>query len=160
MSATRVGIPEISNRQLGYLARIIKPVISLEVLPLGRWPRDEVRVYFVRLPKNLREDNFLFEPTFVGKPVRLTEAGRITTLHVPGSAGRVFSPTVAEVLAQIPERFLGQGVLPDDRITAFETFLPGRDPGFDESGQFHIATTVILSPAAPNSRVLQRLHYT
>lgn len=148
MSKTRVEIPQISNRRLGYLARIIRPVMSLTTRPLGRWPDEEVNTYFLRLPKDLRTFNFLKEPV-KGKPLRLVEEHRLRTLHTPGSAGRVFHPTIAEVLAQIPDYYLPEGPLPANRAVAFETFLENRDPEEDESGEFHVATTVLLVKGSP-----------
>ena len=157
---TRVEIPEISNRRLGYLVRIIRPVISLISLPMGRWPQDEVRTFFLSLPKDLRGENFLNQGRIPRKPVRLAKEAEIRTLHTPGSAGRVFHPTIAEVLAQIPECYYGKNCLPANRIVAFETFLEDAIPGYEESGGFHVARTVLLVPASPDSGEFMRYQYT
>ena len=160
LETTRVEIPEISDKKLGYLARKIRPVVSCEELPLGRWPRDNVRVHFLRLPRNLRGFNFLKEPRAKQCTFPLTQIGYIFTLHTPGSMGRVFHPTIAEVLAQIENENLGSR----DRdwrkqIIAFETFLEEYDVRYDESGRFHIAKTVLLGKGFPRNGNLQRLHY-
>ncbi|MEK7135319.1 MAG: hypothetical protein AAB780_01290 [Patescibacteria group bacterium] len=151
-STTRVEIPEffeISNRRLGYLARKIRPVVSLTTLPEGIWPADEVRTYFLKLPKDLREHNFLLEQS-VGQPVRFAKVHRLQTYHIPGSAGSVFHPTIAEVLAQIPKEYIGETV-------AFETFLETYNPS-SPNGWHHQATTVLLRRASPVSGT-QRTHY-
>ena len=140
----RVEIPEISDERLKELARIIRPVVSLNTLPLGRYPQEEVGTYFLRLPKkltDLRQLNFLLLKN-ERRSVRLFVVSRIKTLHTTGSAGRLFHPTIAEVFAQIPDRLL-QDTRPENRITAFETFQERRGER-DESGDFHIATTVLL----------------
>lgn len=128
----RSQIPKISDEDLKRLSRRIRPVISLVTLPMGRYPQDELRAYYLSRPKDLRGINFL-----KGKKRRkahLVELARITTLHTLGSAGREFHPTIAEVLSQIPKDFL-------ERTVAFET-LPAEE--YDESGHFHKATTVLL----------------
>lgn len=148
-------IPEISNRQLEKLARVIRPVVSLTVLPRGRYPQDEVRTFFIKLPRkfDLRGHDFRAHPR--GKEVRLVEEERIKTLHVPGSAGRVFHPTIAEVLAQIPERYFREAV----HVIGFETIQEDYDPKYDESGYFHVATTVLLRLASRPSGYLEKAHY-
>lgn len=149
-TATRVGVPEISNRRLGYLARKIRPVVSLTTLPRGVWPQDEVKTYFLALPKNLREHNFLLEKR-VGSPVRFAKIQRLQTYHYRGSGGQVFHPTIGEVLVQIPKQYI-------DETIAFETFLENFDPDYSACGYFHQATTVLLRRASPVSGT-QRTHY-
>lgn len=159
MPNARVEIPEISNRRLGRLVRRIKPVICLTTVPLGRYPQDEIRVYFLELPRDLRRENFLNQPHLGRVPFRLVVERSIITLHVPGSAGRVFSPTIAEVLSQIPDQYLfDSGGLPANHIVAFETFLKEQCAGYDESGRYHVATTVLLTKASPDFGTL-RTHY-
>lgn len=147
-------IPEISNRRLEKLVRVVRPVISLVTLPQGRWPQDEVRTFFLKLPKDLRLGNLLDQPR-LGQ-VLLVKERVVTTFHVPGSAGRVFSPTAAEVFAQI-QQYCGEGGL--DPVIAFETFLPEHQVRFDESGRLHVATTVLLCRASRNTGELMRYHY-
>ena len=146
MPQTRVEIPEISNRRLGYLARIIRPVMSLTTRPIGRWPTDEVRTYYLRMPRNLREDNLREQPTY-GKPLRLVYERKITTIHQLDSRG--FHPTIAEVLAQIPLELLQRDVPSGNRIIAFETFLEKQTPDFTPGDRFYEATTVFLVKGAP-----------
>ncbi|GEM_PF-3053166 len=161
MGYSGMEIPDISNRRLGRLARLIQPVISLTTTPIGRWPQEEVRVYYLKRPKDLRLDNFLVGPHLRPVPFRLCAEGRIKTLHVPGMmlGRRVFYPTLDEVFAQIPEQYLfDSGELPANHIVAFETFLEGPFPSFDESGRFHVATTVLLTKGAPDFGTM-RTHY-
>jgi len=153
MPNARVEIPEISNRRLGRLIRRIKPVVSITTLPMGRYPQDEVCVYFLELPWYLRRENFLNQHHLGRVPFRLVEVERITTLHVPGSMGRGFHPTIAEIFAQVPEQYL------DSDIVAFETFLEQHDPKYDEGGTFHVAMTVLLAKASPDSGLVMRTHY-
>lgn len=160
----RVEIPEISNRRLGYLARIIRPVISYRICPRGQWPQDEVRTHFIKLPKDLRGDTFL-KNISLGRVARFNQVAKLRTFHELGSAGREFFPTIAEVLAQIPEEYLGSGPIdPEDpgKVIAFETFLPDQDPvmhGSLSGGYFHAAITVLLTKALPYSKTLERFHY-
>lgn len=157
MPQSRVEIPEISERRLGYLARIIRPVVSLTTAPYGRWPEEEVNTYWLRMPRNLREDNFLKQKS-KGRPLRLVKERLITTLHRPGSGGVVFSPTIAEVLAQIPEEYLRKDLPSGYRIIAFETYLENRDPEYNETGEYHKARTALLVQGSPVAGTF-RTHY-
>lgn len=144
---TRVEIPKISNRRLGYLARRIRPVVCLTELPRGRWPEDLSRSYWLKMPKDLRQDNFLHQRSLNETP-RLVQEGKCTTLHVPGSAGRVFHPTIAEVLAQLPSWYTDE----ESCVVAFATYLEQHEPLCDDSGHFHVATTVLLAKGSPINR--------
>lgn len=122
---------------------------------MGHWPQEVVETYFLNLPKgfNLRTHNFLAQPTILKKPVRLVKEARITTYHVPGSAGRVFHPTIAEVLTQIPKEYLDPKNPPGRVIVAFETFLEKDYPEEVQSGYhyYHEATTILLTKGSPVS---------
>ncbi len=164
MPETRVGIPEISNRRLAYLARIIRPVVSLITLPMGHWPQEIVETYYIKLPRrfDLRQYNFLdrYSRGISKNPTRFVKEARITTYHTPGLAGRVFHPTIAEVLAQIPERYLDPKNPPGCKIVAFETFLEKDYPEEVKLGNSycHQGTTVLLTQGSPVSG-LGRFHY-
>ena len=159
MLTVEMEIPEISNSRLAKMAKLVRPVMSFHILPLGKWPQDEVQTYFIKLPEDFRVHNFLSKVKHL-KQVDLVREVRIRTFHSSGSGGTVFHPTIAEVLAQITERYLDQKNPPGCKIVAFETFFEKRDPEYDESGNFHIATTVLLIKVSPRSGILQRVHYT
>lgn len=134
-------IPEISNRRLKKLARQIRSVVCFTKLPMGKYPQDDVRAYYIDFPKDLRGHNFLHRPRRRGR-AHVVQLCKIKTFHVPGSAGREFHPTIAEVFAQIPQDFL-------DQIVAFETLRPSLQDGeYDETGTFHVTTTVLLERAS------------
>jgi hypothetical protein len=152
---TRVEIPTISNRRLGYLARIIKPVMSLTTRPYGRWPEEEVNTYHLCMPENLREGN-LRAQRVTGGPLRLSKVAKITTLHQLDSRG--FWPTVAEVLAQIPDDLLRKDVPSGNRLIAFETFLEGPDPEFTPDDRFYKATTILLTKGKPAAGTFRTFH--
>ncbi len=164
MPNSRVEIPEISNRRLGYLARIINPVISYRICPRGQWPQDRIVTRFIKLPRDLRRSNFLVGVK-LGRVARFNRVTTLETFHTLGSGGRVFSPTIAEVLAQIPEIYLSDSPTDPEtpgKVIAFETFLPDRDPTMQGSlsdGYFHVARTVLLTQVLPDSGILERFHY-
>ena len=157
-SDSKTEIPEISDSMLQELIKKIRPVISLRTTPLGRYPIEEVCTYYLKLPKLLRKENFLNQKrAFSFRSVRLVEEGKIQTLHIPGSMGRIFHPTIAEVFAQIPESYLRKDVPSGRKIVAFETFLEKNDPEYQENTGLHIATTVLLSKGSKVSGTMR--HY-
>ncbi len=142
-----VEIPLISDKRLAELSTIICPVVSMTTLPKGHYPTEIVQTFRLCHPSDLREDNFLQQRRrFFFSRVRLVEEARILTLHPPGNfGGRIFHPTIAEVLAQIPARYLHPTNPPGSRIVAFETFQEAGKSMWDRSGRFHVATTVLLT---------------
>jgi len=152
-------IPEISNRELKRRARLIRPVVSIMTMPMGVWPQEQVQTYFLDRPwspDGLRDENILTQRTL--KRGVFTEIARFKTFHVPGSAGVQFHPTMAEVLAQIPDGYFDRsGRVDTHGVIAFEVFLPERDPKYDQSG-LHEAITVLLAKASPRAGSC-RFHY-
>jgi hypothetical protein len=88
-------IPVISNNELDALYARIKPVKHKTV--------EGTAVLHQLQPTELRLQSFLFDPAW-GEPVQepLYEHARIETYHTTGY-GALFKPSVAEVLAQVPE---------------------------------------------------------
>lgn len=155
MLNARGEIPTVSNRRLGYLARQIYPVASFTAFPLGKWPQEDVRVFRLLAPqgKERFEQNFLEWERF-GLSHLFTSKHRLKTFH--GNQWTNFHPTLAEVLAQIPEEWLK-----DRDVVAFETFP---NPEFhisrcDEKTGFHEATTVLLGRASPPTGEFFKTYY-
>ena len=136
-------IPYISDEKLKELSRVIRPVASHRVFP---YP--EVLMYFLPLPRNLRTENFLQRGRgWFSRPVRLTEVVRLKTLHGLNRGGSMFCPSIAEVLAQIPEQYLDQTKPEDMCIVAFETYQEGEEATYE--GEYRIGTTVLFRKGPP-----------
>lgn len=97
-------IPAISEVKLQELFSRIKPIVRLDN---GNFHRV--------LHTDLRGTSFLWDQNFSEDPlsVKLVEVAGILTYHTAGF-GLLFKPSIAEVMAQIPEKYL-------DQISYFET---------------------------------------
>jgi hypothetical protein len=93
--------------------------------------RQNGELRYVRVPRDLRNMSFLWDarPKLWGRTSDLGYFASISTYHTFGYQG-FFKPSVAEVLAQIPEDLLGQTV-------AFEVLGPSRAT----ADGYHVATT-------------------
>lgn len=137
-------IPEISDERVAELYALIKPVIRFqhkgyEFPPLGGWKlsdivpdKDDGLLYFIE-----DVDPYKAAFTVYPKPIRqaedLEEFDAILTWHTWAYYG-FFKPTIAEVLAQIPEQHL-------ERIVAFQTLT---NVAIDNIvGNYHVAITVL-----------------
>jgi hypothetical protein len=129
ISETTNWIPAIPREQISALAERIKPVV-----------RDERNVLSYIKHVDLFSASFLWKPEPLEAAADLTEIGRITTYHTFGYPA-LFKPSVAEVLAQIPEAYLGAAV-------AFEIIGPNDadDLNIENAALtagYHVATTVL-----------------
>lgn len=112
-------IPEISDAKLEELYKRIKPVV-------GR----KGKLYYIK-DEDLRKVAFTWEPKLKNKAKKLERLCDITTYHTYGYHG-FFKPSIAEVIAQIPENYL-------DETVAFETFT---DLTLENIvGNYHVTTT-------------------
>ena len=121
-------IPEITDVRLTALAERIKPVYTFK----------EKGLYYIK-PVNLRNVAYTWDPQPAIKAVGLKKCHDLTTLHAFDYYA-FFKPSVAEVLAQIPEEYLesvvafeivGGPVTADDLMREKEALRAG----------FHMATT-------------------
>jgi len=96
----KVWIPKISDERLNELAKKIKPVVRIKGQPRYIQPVD------------LRGVAYTWDPKPAGHAKGLAELCVITTYHSYG-APMFFKPSVAEVIAAIPEEHL-------DKVIAFE----------------------------------------
>lgn len=110
-SSCKKWIPEISDEKLLELSQRIKPVIRFSRGLKGLFLSPEGIPYYIK-PVDLREMAFTWDATPSKKAKGLQEIVAIRTLHSYGYHG-LFKPSIAEVIAQIPEEFL-------DRVVAFE----------------------------------------
>jgi hypothetical protein len=122
-------IPSVPREHISALAERIKPVV-----------RNERKVLHYIKPVDLFSASFLWEPTLLESAVDLREIARITTYHTFGHP-LFFKPSVAEVLAQIPDTYLSAAI-------AFEVIGPlGADDLNTENAAlaagYHVATTVL-----------------
>lgn len=100
-------IPEITDEELQRLVERIRPMVIKDGIP-----------YLINEP-NLRNIAFTWSPDLAEQaPVSYRPYEQIYTLHEWGYYG-CFKPSIAEVLAQIPE-----DCLDDDSIVAFTTEGP------------------------------------
>jgi len=121
-------VPEITEGKLNNLIKIIIPLI-----------RKGNKLYSIELP-DLRNTAYTWEPKVTKESDMLEEVTRIKTNHYCGYYG-FFKPSIAEVLAQIPEDLIG-------KIDAFE-IIGDIDSGTDtevkifNEGNGHLATTIL-----------------
>jgi hypothetical protein len=112
-------IPDISDKKLEMLVKKIKPVVRCSRLldtELVRLNHEGDLLCYIEYD-NPRMDNFVQDP----KPKSLAEGLKhfadVKTYHKFG-VPVLFSPSIAEVLAQIPKKYL-------DEVVAFETIAHG-----------------------------------
>lgn len=101
MTEKKKWIPDVSEDRIRELAEKIKPVVRIDGKQRYIKPVDLFRVAFTWEPK----------PAFF-EPKNLTTLKDITTFHGWAYYG-FFKPSIAEVLAQIPEELT-------DKVVAFE----------------------------------------
>lgn len=123
-------IPKLTREELIARALKIKPVI---------W---ENNLQFIK-PVDLERVAFTWDPKPVKKAKGLTELFRQTTYHHCNYYG-FFKPSIAEVLAQIPEDKI-------KGIVAFSTDLVSTniDQCVTDDYNYHIATTVFYGGRLP-----------
>lgn len=136
-----MGIPEISGKKVKELYERIKPVVRyiktnptcsecghVEKQTYETDPRG--KLYYI---KDVNPQNVAFtwdpEPTRIAKGLRKLED--IVTYHSYAYYG-FFKPSIAEVLAQIPEKYLS-------RVVAFETSTKH----IELNGEYHTTVTTL-----------------
>lgn len=130
-------IPEISNDRLYELADRIKPLARFERTSLGlkQVLEDEGNVYLIE-PCDLRLAGFNVKPVVVRRATGLAKISSIKTFH---TVSPTFCPSVAEVLAQIPDKYL-------DVVTHFDTLRAAEQPKTRRRGKkYFVATTVLYA---------------
>lgn len=124
-------IPPITDARLKELAKRIKPVV--------RTSKGEL--FYIK-PCDLRGAAFTWGPVHTRKATALVKHATITTLHTFGFYG-FFKPSVAEVLAQIPEKLL-------ENTIAFEVIGPADADALNKhidalNAGFHTASTYLYT---------------
>lgn len=128
-------IPKISDERLEELMKQMQPVVRFARLynehgtkELQREKRGDL--YYIR-PVHPRNQTFVFDPKPTKRAYGLKPFKTIETYHMTG--GFFHKPSIAEVIAQIPEDCL-------ERVVAFEE----RSRGFDgESRCYTVADTTL-----------------
>lgn len=110
---------EITDERLAELQKKMRPVIR----------KDDVLFYIEEVDP--RKIAFTWEPVPTKEATGLVALTTLETIHSYG-APVFFKPSIAEVLAQVPEEFVDQAV-------AFET----NHVYFTEGSGFHTATTTL-----------------
>ena len=124
----KVWIPEITDERLDELFDRIKPVVKFKLRGLC----------YIQ-PVDLRSIAYTWSPKSAGKAPKLEPICDITTYHSYGSYN-LFKPSIAEVLAQIPDEHL-------ENVVAFE--IVERPVDADDlncenealNAGYHVATT-------------------
>jgi len=121
-------VPEISDEKLNSLIKKIVPVV-----------RKDNKLYHIEIP-NLRNIAYTWDYKTTEEYSNLKEITRIKTNHYCRYHG-LFKPSIAEVLAQIPEHLI-------DKIDAFEIISDVCSGTDDEikifkEGNGHLATTIL-----------------
>jgi len=137
-------IPKISNERLAELSARIKPVVRFnhkarELPPKDGWNLSDLvpdkhdgLLYFVE-DSYPRDNLFTWEPEPTHQAEDLKEFDAILTWHTWAYYG-FFKPTIAEVLAQIPEQLL-------DKVVAFQTLASVEIDNI--VGDYHVAITIL-----------------
>lgn len=99
--AMPLSIPPISDTLLEQLTNSISPVVM-----------HQGALHYIE-PVNPRRTAFTWHPSITKEAKNLEVVAQIPTLHVYG-APKLFKPTIAEVLAQIPAGYI-------DSVAAFQT---------------------------------------
>ncbi len=131
---TAFSIPLVTDSRLKQLASKIRPVVR---------NRNNALAYIE--PCNLRNIAFAWDPKITRKASNLVKHATIKTLHTWSYYG-FFKPTIAEVLAQIPEDLI------EDTV-AFEVIGPSMASDLNREKEaldagFHVAMTHLYGRAA------------
>jgi hypothetical protein len=118
-------IPTLTDERLAELLGRIRPVYRFDGELWHIKPVDPCRIAF------------LWDPKEDGRAKGLKPLRSIETCHDYGHPS-LFKPSIAEVLAQIPEDILGE-------VVAFET---SRCADFDEGRDCHVTTTILYGRAS------------
>lgn len=121
-------IPKIAPKRITELLKQIRPCVR----------RDD-KLHFIQ-PVDPRKVAFTWDPKLAGEAPEMPIIGKIRTLHTYGYHG-FFKPSIAEVLAQIPEDLL-------PNVGAFETNGPETASDLDREREalhagFHVAETIL-----------------
>ena len=131
-------IPEISDERLETLAARIKPVIRFQATTAGRFEsidrNPEGKPFYIE-PVDFRRTAFTWDPKPTVEAEDIVPYKTIETFHTYG-APVFFKPSIAEVLAQIPEEDL-------ERAVAFETGHHDMSAEHCLSDGYHWAATVL-----------------
>lgn len=129
-----LSVPSISDELLNKLMTQIRPVIQ----------RNDTLFYIEHV--HPRQDGFNFIHSIAGEANNLEEIVTITTFHRYG-ASHFFSPSIAEVMAQIPVGYI-------DQLVAFKTDIETANiSAWPEvarealQGGFHMAYTTLYKLA-------------
>lgn len=113
---------EIEEERLNELFSTIKPVIRVG---------DENKLFYIE-DVHLRNNSFLWSPKATIEAAGLVPFKVIKTFHVFSTAV-LFKPSIAEVLAQIPQKYV-------NKCVAFET---SDNVSIDSKTSCHIADTTL-----------------
>ncbi|PWU22642.1 hypothetical protein C5B42_05380 [Candidatus Cerribacteria bacterium 'Amazon FNV 2010 28 9'] len=134
-------IPEISNERLAELAARIKPVVFVRYGKIG----ESGVLRYIGPISDLRGESFLWDPSLQEEAVGLIPVAEITTYHTFAFEG-FFRPTIAEVLAQIPPKWVMDAIAFE--IVEYPRSLEDmqKHPEMMRRG-YHVATTRLYKKA-------------
>ena len=127
-------IPEISNKRLKELCKRIKPVERFADGPDGLFRSLGGWLYYIR-DVNPRNVAFTWDPKPTERAIGLKELCCIDTYHT-FAAPVCFKPTIAEVIAQIPEKLI-------DKVVAFETLSQDLSSANIADDYHHVTQTIL-----------------
>ncbi len=136
-------IPEISDQKLQELCERIKPVIRFARGPKGLFRSREGYAYYID-PVDPRSIAFTWDPKPTKRATWLQSLCDITTYHTYNYYG-LFKPSIAQVIAQIPEEHI-------DKVVAFEIIIcPETSADLNDYNKelnegYHVATTRLYIP--------------
>jgi len=126
---------QINDEKLLELHEKIKPVLLYHgklVEIVGNKGKCGRKDYFETI-ESLRNISFIWSPIYGKTRADLEKLAQITTRHTCGYIG-FFKPSIAEILAQIPKRYIKDTI-------AYETGREDKDICGSSSGDYHIAKT-------------------
>lgn len=139
---TKVWIPELPKKRIQELAERIKPIVRFAEGEKGLFRSTDGYLFYIQ-PVNLFDVAYTWEPKPTEKATDLKSLCDITTYHSFAYYG-FFKPSIAEVIAQIPEEWL-------DRVVAFEIVTSPRSADDLNTNSealnagYHVATTRFYS---------------
>jgi len=131
-------IPSISDERLTELAAKIKPLVRFEEhdgKPEGHsLDGEDGQLFLIKPPADLRSVGFNSCPTATERALGLEVVRELRTYHTTSCA---FNPSVAEVLAQIPDELI-------DEVTHFETIRNWPQPLCEHGDDMYFYATTRL----------------
>lgn len=135
VASNRIWIPPISDVHLKRRAEHIRPIVRFAEGPKGHFRNLSGFPCYISIP-GIHSRPYLHKPKYYKRDPKLEILTEITTFH-PFDLPLCFQPSVADVLAAIPEELVS-------KVIAFEIVELLEDAAATEAG-FHAAKTCLYT---------------